>query len=149
MLRNEQYAMAPALIKQIETEIDFVERLHDMAHHCPNVCFNSKLVNRFNQGLPDDTRLLVENNPRLLNDGPTYLLCVPVLPPSCRRESAGYKVVCGKCIVEAMDPVPIANHVRSLRNALRVSPATNLFAERITTDMTWSLALITRTLWKW
>lgn len=47
--------------------MDIVERLRDMARCCRNFFSNSELLNCFKQGLPDATRSLLENNPRLLS----------------------------------------------------------------------------------
>lgn len=64
LLRNEHYAVTSARMKQSEKEMDFAERLHDLASRCRNLFSNAELVNCFKQGFPDATRSLLENNLR-------------------------------------------------------------------------------------
>lgn len=64
LLRNEYYAVTSARIKQSENEMDFAERVHDMARRCRNVFFNAELANCFKQVLTDATRLILEKNLR-------------------------------------------------------------------------------------
>lgn len=61
LLRKEQYAVTSAQIMQIDTEMDFEERLLDIIRHFRDVP-NTKLLNCFKQGIPNNTRSLPETN---------------------------------------------------------------------------------------
>lgn len=59
MLLSEHYEVISARIMQSETEMDFAERLHDMACH-QHLLSNAKFVTCFKQVLPDATVSLLE-----------------------------------------------------------------------------------------
>lgn len=74
ILHNECYAMTPARIKQSETDMYFVERLHEMTRRYRKVFSNAELVSCFKQGHPYANGLMLENNLlELLSSNSHYL----------------------------------------------------------------------------
>lgn len=62
LLLNKNYALKTTRNKPRETEMDFAERIHDIARCCGNLFSNADIRNVFKQDLLDDTHALLENN---------------------------------------------------------------------------------------